>query len=198
MSFKLWFCWKALWLIQMKAPVCSFIYSCRNLSAFPECLLHINEGSWCNVVTGHFDLAPNPWGGIRSLGPALGELPLPSVSWHWRVHPGRTASYLRAWVETLACGRGILICATLSISQKNINRLKGNQPNLDQGDFSLKSVVPMKLISKFLIMLGIFSTLNESSSRCEKVLRISTIARDCIHGKLTSLYPSSEAMCTKD
>lgn len=76
-------------------------------------------------MTDDTDLTPNLGGGIRSLDPALGDLLLLSVSWHWRVHPGRTASYVHACVETLACGRGFLSCATLRISQKNVTDSNG-------------------------------------------------------------------------
>ena len=80
-----------------------------NTSAFTESLLHVNDGCWRNVVSDDIDLAPDLCSGIRNLGTAPTDSLLLSISWHWRVDLGRTASYLHGWVETLASGRGSML-----------------------------------------------------------------------------------------
>ena len=52
-------------------------------------------------ATDDVDLAPNLCSESQNLGTALTDSVLLPVSWHWWADPGRTASRLPAWVETL-------------------------------------------------------------------------------------------------
>jgi len=90
------------------ALICSFISSGEFVSIY---WVPAARKWWILTQCGDwwYWLGRNVRSGIRSLGTAPTDSLLLSISWHWWVDPGRTASYLNGWVETLTSHRGSLL-----------------------------------------------------------------------------------------